>query len=422
MRKKCLRDRLTKKAYGGSSGANILLFGLMLFVCILFIGLIQTLRGIMSSRKDMIDADITLSLLSVDVADKELLGNSNIISLEGASALRNAGNTGLSSVEAGNVKLITDLVSSLSANMGDTTDNKNDLYIENDTLFGDTGYLVVKEITIVDKRPVSELHKYSITSGTKYGVYDLYGVTYSYNGATIDGKSAYDVDHLKPTATFTKEGNTVKAGGIGSMAGLSESQISNGVGYSWTPGATWYASVENTVGKKWKDVPSTSYGGLALTTLDGRKANQLSLTDFQTLGFGSSTTTAEQLFSIAKDAFYKYYKDDSYGEYTGNSLQYIEGIDVEGDTQKQTEIESGVKTNVNITDCTIILDCDIYFDMIGLRKISKQIYQTDSAKVAQDLQAIDSEENKGLYETHRIRMVQLKKNDGNDEQKKATTP
>ena len=123
-----LRKLLNEKIKAGS-GVDILMLGLTVTIVVSLISLVQNTRTIMIHRRDMIDANLTLSLLDVDVADKELLGNSNIIAFNGTKSLRQDINT-----KADKIDLITEFARSMSENFSDTTSH-GDLLIKNRSLF-----------------------------------------------------------------------------------------------------------------------------------------------------------------------------------------------------------------------------------------------------------------------------------------------
>ena len=407
------RSLIVRKSKAGSSGFDVILFGMMLMIVFAFINMVQSTNNIMSHRKDMIDSNITLSLLSVDVADKELLGNSNIIALAGTTgpdvntpSIREvAWTSNNNGVSASQVPLIVDLVDAMSNNFGDTTTNKNDLLIKNSKLFGPKGYMVIKEIVIIDKKPVTEVHKYRITDGNKFGVYRLYGIRYSLAG----DNSPYDNEGNVVDNPFhiSNLGNGTWLS-VHDSQGVSQLNVSGQEKMSWTPDSTWYKDVVN--GTTWKDVTQSEYNnyGKDLTEAGGSV-----ITD----GI-EFPMTADTLFSLDRKAFYDIYKaKEDYGKFSGESLQYIEGgVSIghinrsNGMKETQQEIDdAGNLSSVNITDCTIAIRCDIYFDIIHQRQMTKKIFQKYDSEDEREA-ALKNEDN--LIPTSRIRMVQLKRNEG----------
>ena len=402
------RSLIVRKSEAGSSGFDVILYGMMILIVFVFVNMVQSTANIMSHRKDMIDSNITLSLLSVDVADKELLGNSNIIALAGTTGnLRNEGwvdtSDGVarnSSVNATDVPLVVDLVNSMANNFGDTTTNKNDLLIKNPKLFGPKGYMIISEIVIIDKKPVAEIHKYRITDGNKFGVYRLYGVRYSLastvNKDDVSSEDPYHISNLG-TGTLLKVN---KSGGIGQL------NVSGQENMSWTPDSTWYKDVVN--GTTWKDVTQSEYNNYGKDLTEAGGSDIIDGIEFP--------MTADTLFSLDRKAFYDIYKaKGDYGKFSGKSLQSIDGVDIghinrsNDMTETQQEIDgTGNLSSVSITDCTIAIRCDIYFDIIHQRQMTKKIFQKYNSEAERDA-AIENENN--LIATSRIRMVQLKRNE-----------
>lgn len=407
-----MKKKFIRKTDGGSSGADVLLLGLTIMLLVMFINMVQTTKNIMKQRRDMIDANLTLSLLSVDVADKNLLGNSNIIAFDGTSALRNVDWGNEKSVDASSVKLITDFVKSMSDNFGDTTTNKDDLLIKNPTLFGEKGYMVLSEIVIIDKRPVAETHKYRMTNGTKFGVYQLYGVDYKLGSNPVDSEdeSAFSVSKLSNKAQLS-----VNPSHFSSNV---QNLVDNSDNYSWTPGSTWYKTTSCEGATTWLDNDASRFTGeLALQGVDGQPINLSA--------YGYDKLTAETLYSLDRNVFYKIYKNIDYGQFEGYELQSIDGITLDtvngSKYEKQTEVKDDGTSSIEgkpITDCTIAIKCDIYYDITNTKIMSKRMWQNYRRNASESEDDVNERKANALAEasnldhTTRVRVVQLKRNDG----------
>lgn len=168
---------LLRKTEGGSSGADIFIFGLMILLVVIVFNVITNVHNVSIKRKDMIDENLTLSLLSVDLADMSILGDTNVITISG-----------------GNEDLIRRFISSVSTNFSDEDGNNTDLRVTNKKLFGENGYMIIQEIVIVNKGSVAEWCEVAPNVGEpKFGTYTMNVSHYKLASANT---SDYRVENL----------------------------------------------------------------------------------------------------------------------------------------------------------------------------------------------------------------------------------
>lgn len=397
-----LRKLLNKRIKAGS-GVDILMLGLTVTIVVSLISLVQNTRTIMIHRRDMIDANLTLSLLDVDVADKELLGNSNIIAFNGTKSLRQDINT-----KADKIDLITEFVRSMSENFSDTTSH-GDLLIKNRSLFGKKGFMVISEIAIVDKKPVMETHEYAMTQGNKFGVYQLYGVRYKLT-TNKDENGNEVVDETDETSFGLDKLDKIEEYAINPSTGIKNKDVAGSTQMSWTPGSTWYE-----VKDKWKPIKADEIRNLGIKNLDGSPYE---------IDAGLMEIGADEFFQIDKNAFYDFYKSKgNWDQVNENILQQIDSLGMSTGQQYQTEIDSTNVSNKAITDCTIAVKCDIYYDITNEKNVAFTFWHDDFGKSENEKRTSDQykadmaeakKKASTLDHVVRIRTVQLKRNDGAD--------
>lgn len=199
-----LEKELTKKDNGGASGAEALILGVMLIMIIMFTGFFNILQNTASSRFEMLDGNLTASLLGVAKADLATYGDTNIIQVQGNP---NA--------------IVDELANNIRVNFGDTDLTDNPYRITNPTLFGRNGYMLVKEIVIVNTGTV--LEPLAGDGELAFGKYTLSSEKFTLNG--VEG--AYS---MSGTQGYPLQTGGVKAGAWDYVLGLPaiENELSSG--------------------------------------------------------------------------------------------------------------------------------------------------------------------------------------------------
>lgn len=169
-----VKRSLLVKENGGASGAESLLIGVMLLMILLFIGMFSIMQNTYSARFEMLDGNLTASLLGVAKADLGTYGDTNIIQIDGSSA-----------------DILNELSTYIGTNFEDDNLTDGPYRITNETLFGTNGYMLIEEVVIVNKGTVTEplndneiaFGKYTMTSD-KYTLAGNAGVyTMNYAGS-----------------------------------------------------------------------------------------------------------------------------------------------------------------------------------------------------------------------------------------------